>query len=127
MAKKASHTFNTAAGRVSIYTSASSAVYVSSGSTWTSVTISPARASAAPADDFDADPLWTPKAKDRKTTAAQMKREIQNAQSVEEMISKRHPPSDYRRIDPPPQTPEPQDPPYVPEMPSFPPARFLKY
>ena len=127
MAKKASHIFNTAAGRVSIYTSTSASVSVTSSSTWTSVTISPARAVPAPADDFSADPLWTPTAKDRKTTAEQMKRDIENAKSAEDILSKRYPPSDYRKVEMPLRFTAPQDPPYVPEMPSFPPARFLKY
>ena len=127
MAKKISHSFNSAAGRVSIYTNATSSVRVTRSSTWTSVTITSARPAAPPADDVKNDPLWTPTAKDRQLTAEQTKREIQNAQSVEDMISKRYPPSDYRAIDAAPAWTAPQDPPYVPEMPSFPPARFLKY
>lgn len=127
MARKISHTFNSAAGRVSIYTNGASSVHVTSSSTWTSVSITSAR--PAPADDFNADPLWTPAAKDRKTTAEKMARDIQNAQSSEERLRNREVMSreSESAIETTPKWAAPQEPPYVPQMPSFPPARFLKY
>lgn len=125
MARKISHTFNSAAGRISIYTKGASSVHINRSSTWTSITVTSAR--PAPADDFNADPLWTPTAKDRKTTAEEMKRDIQNAQSSEEIARKHAAQSRESVAADTPKWTAPQEPPYVPEMPNFPPARFLKY
>ncbi len=118
MAKNLTKFFNeTANARVTIYASRSAQVHITGGSTWTSITVTAARPTA-PADDFRADPLWTPTVQDRKRTSAQLKRRIQDEQSHEDALRRPRP------APPPPQAPA--EAPYMPEPP-FPPARFLKY